>query len=209
MGGAPIVALSGCDRELPPGDPSAARNARLALLKSAFSAEKHHSAEEVSYYIASLELLYTCSLGLITAAERVCASLVKFDDCMHRLLELYEHNEPWSRFCAVKTALLLFFVHIFVDTNAKTSVQSLTRSGNGILSLDAQLFDTEGIETKPLCERLCDDLAEIAAARTSTTQSELAEHVRYCEAINLFTNHYFDKVSALDLSTNEWCATLS
>ena len=57
MGGTPIVALSRSDRELALEDPSAARNARLGLLKSAFGDKEQHSADEVGCYIASLELL--------------------------------------------------------------------------------------------------------------------------------------------------------
>ena len=101
----------------------------------------------------------------------------------------------------MKTALLLFFVHIFVDTKSITIIQSLKRGGNGLLSLDSQIFDTEDTETKSLCERLCEDLEDIAVASRSVPQSKLEEQYRYCEAVNLFTKLYFAKINVVDLTT--------
>ena len=79
MAGLPVAALSGCDRmeslpKIPSGSEqsrSLAHKGRLKLLKHAFGDEKQHSVDEVGYYIASLELLYTCSLGAVKAVERV------------------------------------------------------------------------------------------------------------------------------------------
>ena len=99
-------------------------------------------------------------MGHVTAAERICASLIQFDDCVHRLLEIYEWCEEFSgkesELFTIKTALLLFFTHVFVETNAKQNIRSLKRRGNGILTLDDQLFDTNW--KTHLAQRLCDDL---------------------------------------------------
>jgi hypothetical protein len=119
---------------------------------------------------------------------------------VHRLLEIYEWCEEFSgkesELFTIKTALLLFFTHVFVETNAKQNIRSLKRRGNGILTLDDQLFDTNW--KTPLAQRLCDDLDYIDKKFERVDHSDAeyrkSDEFRFVEGCSLFIDEYFSKV---------------
>ena len=85
---------------------------RIELIQKAY-AEKGLALGMLEYYVASVELLVAVCSGEITATEQVCTSLLPFDDCMARLLELYEDlEEHANKTFSIKRALLLFFLHV-------------------------------------------------------------------------------------------------
>jgi hypothetical protein len=145
-------------------------------------------------------------VGHVTAAEQLCASLIQFDECVHRLLELYEWCEEFSgeesELFSIKTALLLFFTHVFVETDAKHNIRSLQRRGNGILTLDGQLFNTSW--KTPLAQRLCNDLDYIDKKFENVDHSDTiyrqSHEFRFVEGCSLFIDGYFSKVRETEVS---------
>lgn len=146
---------------------------------------------EMRYYCMLTETVGMCARGLMPHTELQAASMMTFDQCMNKLLMLYQ-NQALSRFqdddrlTEVKRVTLLFLNDVFVDSDSEFTQAVVQQRMNGLWTMPPRDHENRsGARYTPLGEILVADLNKLdrncSTAFRSYVFAEVVEFfVLYC-----------------------------
>jgi|EP01046_Picozoa_sp_COSAG06_P016112 hypothetical protein len=142
--------------------------------------------KELQYYSLLLETIGQCACGLMPHTELQAASMMTFDTCVGRLVELYcdpelQQYKDYDRLTAVKKSSLWFLNDVFIDSGSEFVQALVQQKMNCLWTTPAR----EGrIPIRPLAETLLEDLARLDAGSSSVFRKYVFEQV--CEFFTLY-----------------------